>query len=275
MVSDHRQHYVSTSALNTRIAHLSFVFTDIRVEMGSLLRDRFDWLCDATMGGGALNLVGSHVIDLVAYLVEKHAIRVHGIVRTHNKTSRVVSGIRQVTAPDFCNFQMELDDGGVIVTVSIITNTSCTKFSQEVLICGRDGQLIVRNGDLFGRRNDHTTEDLLYREEVDGIDDTNFQQNSAATTTVDNLLPTPYIKGIAHMVSALRESFIQEQSSWIKEPVQAAATFEDGLYVQAVLDAVRRSSESKNWIKVSIMSESPTNHAKIMTAARMSAVVMH
>lgn len=254
-------------------------FVDIRVEMGSLLRDKFDWLCDATMGGGALNLVGSHVIDLVSFLMDKHAIRVHGIVRTHNKTSRVVSGIRQVTAPDFCNFQMELDDGGVIVTVSIITNNSCTKFTQEVLICGRDGQLIVRNGDLFGRRNDNATESALYSEESNADDDGNVQNSATTTppptTNVDNLLPMPYIKGIAQMVSALRESFIQEQSSWIKEPVEAAATFEDGLYVQAVLDAVRRSSESKSWIKVSIMSESPTNHAKIMTAARMSAVVMH
>lgn len=249
---------------------------DIRVEMGSLLRDKFDWLCDATMGGGALNLVGSHVIDLVSFLMEKHAIRVHGIVRTHNKTSRVVNGIRQVTAPDFCNFQMELDDGGVIVTVSIITNNSCTKFSQEVLICGRDGQLIVRNGDLFGRRTNIEKENILYRDEADAEDDNNLQSSTTATTLGgDGLLPMPYIKGIAQMVSALRESFIQEQSSWIKEPVEAAATFEDGLYVQAVLDAVRRSSESKNWIKVSIMSESPTNHAKIMTAARMSAVVMH
>lgn len=241
---------------------VSTSFADIRVEMGSLLRDKFDWLCDATMGGGALNLIGSHIIDLVSFLMEKQAIRVHGIVRTHNKTSRVVSGIRQVTAPDFCNFQMELGDGGVIVTVSIITNCSCPKFSQEVLICGRGGQLIVRNGDLYGRRDNKAREDALYRE--DGDDD-----------EADNLLPMPYVKGIAQMVSALRESFIQEQSSWIKEPVQAAATFEDGLYVQAVIDAVRRSSESKNWIKVSIMTESPTNHAKIMTAARMSAVVMH
>lgn len=240
--------------------------------MGSLLRDKFDWLCDATMGGGALNLIGSHIIDLVSFLMEKQAIRVHGIVRTHNKTSRVVSGIRQVTAPDSCNFQMELGDGGVIVTVSIITNISCTKFSQEVLICGRGGQLIVRNGDLFGRRDNNAREDVLYRE--DGDDDANVE-SSTNTGGGDNLLPMPYVKGIAQMIGALRESFIQEQSSWIKEPVQAAATFEDGLYVQAVLDAVRRSSERKNWIKVSIMTESPTNHAKIMTAARMSAVVMH
>lgn len=260
----------------------TFSVTDIRVEMGSLLREKFDWLCDATMGGGALNLIGSHLIDLVSFLMEKHAIRVHGIVRTHNKTSQVITGIRQVTAPDFCNFQMELDDGGVIVTVSIMTNTACTKFTQEVLVCGRNGQLIVRNDELFGRQNDNPKENVLYKvnriDDDDDGDEENDSQLVQSTTTdnvTSNLMPLPYIKGIAQMIGALRESFVQEQSSWVKEPVQAAATFEDGLYVQAVLDAVRRSNESKNWIKVCIMSESPTNHAKIMTAARMSAVVMH
>lgn len=232
--------------------------------MGSLLREKFDWLCDATMGGGVLNLIGSHVIDLVSYLIGKQAIRVHGVVRTYKKTTQHVNGIRQVTAPDFCNFQMELDDGGVIVTVSILTNFSSTKFSQEVLICGHLGHLVVRGGDLFGQKIGSDKEEALY---VD-VEDLHSSTNG-------NLLPQPYIKGIHKMVSALRESFVQEQSSWVKEPVQSAATFEDGLYVQAVLDAIRKSSDSKCWTKVSIMTESPTNHAKIMTAARMSAVVMH
>lgn len=217
------------------------------------------------MGGGALNLVGSHVIDLISFLIGKQAIRVHGIVKTYNKTTKNVNGIRQVTAPDFCNFQMELDDGK-IVTVSILSSPSCHRFSQEILICGRDGQLIVRNSDLLGRKKDSKRENILYKDET---------EESEVEAREDILLPLPYVKGIQQMIGALRESFAQEQSSWVKEPVQAAATFEDGLYVQAVIDAIRRSSESKSWTKVTIMSESPTNHAKIMTAARMSAVVMH
>lgn len=241
------------------------LISDVRIQMGSLLRDKFDWLCDATMGGGALNLVGSHVVDLISFLIGQHATKVHGLIKTYNKTTQHVTGIRQVTAPDFCNFQMELDDGAIVVTVSILTNFSSSTFTQEVLICGQNGQLIVRGGDLYGRQNNAEKEEVLHREDVEELH----------SSTNGNLLPHPYIKGISKMVSALRESFVQEQSSWVKEPVQAAATFEDGLYVQAVLDAVRRSSESKSWVKVSIMSESPTNHAKIMTAARMSAVVMH
>lgn len=248
----------------------AFAFvSDVRVQMGSLLRDKFDWLCDATMGGGALNLIGSHIVDLVTFLIEKRAVKVHGVVKTYAKTTPSVNGIRQITAPDFCNFQMEMENG-IIVTVSIMTNFSCTAFTQEVLICGRDGHLIVRGGDLFGQHNKTPASTVNDKEEALYVDVEDLHSLTSGT-----LLPRPYIKGICKMMGALRESFVQEQSSWIKEPVRTAATFEDGLYVQAVLDAIRQSSDNKNWVKVQIMSESPTNHAKIMTAARMSAVVMH
>lgn len=235
--------------------------------MGSLLSDKYDWLCDATMGGGVLNLVSSHIVDLVYFLIGKHATKVHGVVKTHNKITKNVAGIRQVTAPDFCNFQMELSGGGIIVTVSILTNFSSKKFSQEVMVCGKNGYLIVRNSDLFGQRKNADKEDNLFTDK-DNAQNTMINVNN-------NVMPYPHINGMCKMIGALRESFIQEQSSWIKEPVKMAATFEDGLYVQAVLDAIRQSSESKSWVKVTQMSESPTNHAKIMTAARMSAVVMH
>lgn len=239
---------------------------DIRVQMGSLLHDKFDWLCDSAMGGGALNLIGSHVIDLVSFLIGQRAVRVHGVIRTYTKTTQHVNGIRQITAPDFCNFQMELE-GGTLVTASLHSNISSKSFIQEVLVCGRDGHLVVRGGDLFGQRNNKLHSD---KEETLYVDVQDLH-----CSTPDTLLPRPYIKGLCKMIGALRESFVQEQNNWIKEPVQAAATFEDGLYVQAVLDSIRTSSDSRCWVKVNIISESPTNHAKIMSAARMAAVVMH
>lgn len=250
--------------------HTEISLIDIRVQMGSLLHEKFDWLCDAAMGGGALNLIGSHVIDLVSFLIGRRAVRVHGVIRTYTKTTKHVNGIRQVTAPDFCNFQMELE-GGTLVTASLHSNISSRTFVQEVLVCGRDGHLVVRGGDLFGQRN-----------KADGVTAASDKEETLYVdvqdlhcSTSDSLLPRPYIKGLCKMIGSLRESFAQEQSSWIKEPVQAAATFEDGLYVQAVLDSIRASSDSRSWVKVNIISESPTNHAKIMSAARMSAVIIH
>lgn len=240
---------------------------DIRVQMGSLLHDKFDWLCDATMGGGALNLIGSQVVDLVSFLFGgNRAVRVHGVVRTFAQNTAQVTGIRQVTAPDFCNFQMELQNG-TLVTASLHSNISSSKsFIQEVLVCGKDGHLVVRGGDLFGQSRAAAGGD---KEEALYVDVQDLH-----VSTSDSRLPRPVIKGLCKMIGALRESFVQEQSSWVKEPVRAAATFEDGLYVQAVLDSIRESSDTRSWVKVNIISESPTNHAKIMSAARMSAAVV-
>lgn len=235
---------------------------DVRVQMGSLLHDKFDWLCDATMGGGALNLIGSHVIDLISFLIGSRAIRVHGIVRTYTRSTKHVHGIRQVTAPDFCIFQMELECGS-LVTASLHSNVSSNLFTQEVLVSGRDGYLVVRGGDLFGQRTVSDKEEALY---VDVQD--------MHCTAPHILLPRPYIKGLCKMIGALRESFGQEKNTWVKEPVQAAATFEDGLYVQAVLDSIRQSSETRSWVKVNVMNESPINHAKL-NVAKMSGIVIH
>lgn len=264
------------------LADVSLV--DIRVQMGSLLHDQYDWLCDAAMGGGALNLIGSHVIDVVSFLFAgNRAVRVHGVVRTYAKQTAHVTGIRQVTAPDFCNFQMELE-GGTLVTAALHSNSASRTFSQEVLVCGRDGHLVVRGGDLCGQRRaangagaGTASAAAADKEEALYVDVQDLH-----CSTSDSLLPRPYIKGLCKMVSALRESFVQEPGSWVKEPVRSAATFEDGLYVQAVLDAIRKSSDTRSWVKVHVMSESPMSHAKLMgtsaaaaAAARMSTVAMH
>ena len=224
---------------------------DVKVRMGNLYHNKFDWLCDGTMGGGALNLVGSHVIDLVSFLTDKKALKVHGVVRTYTQHTDKISGIRQITAPDFCCFQMELD-GNILVTVNINSNISNNSFFQEVSIYGQNGHLTVRGGDLIGCRikNEAVKEEKLYLD----IQDLHF-------ATSDSTLPRPYVKGLCKMVNSLKDAFHPNNSStaWIKEPVQSAATFEDGMYVQAVLEAIKRSSENKTWVKVTIMSESPQN----------------
>uniref|UniRef100_A0A1B0A5Q1 Gfo/Idh/MocA-like oxidoreductase C-terminal domain-containing protein n=1 Tax=Glossina pallidipes TaxID=7398 RepID=A0A1B0A5Q1_GLOPL len=50
---------------------------DVRVQFGTIFPDKYDWMCDAAMGGGALNLVGSHVIDLVKTLLPRSMWRVN------------------------------------------------------------------------------------------------------------------------------------------------------------------------------------------------------
>ena len=56
---------------------------DVRINSPSLISDEegYSWACDEHMGGGILNQIGSHVIDLLQYLTNFRASRVHGTVR--------------------------------------------------------------------------------------------------------------------------------------------------------------------------------------------------
>ncbi|XP_046396730.1 glucose-fructose oxidoreductase domain-containing protein 2 isoform X1 [Ischnura elegans] len=252
---------------------------DARVQTGSLLSDSYDWRCDDAMGGGILTLVGSHVIDLAAHLTGQRAVRVHAVLRTFSPATDRVQGIRRISASDFAAFQMELD-GGALVTANLCSSSHLPgSFSQEVIVSGEKGQLTVRGGDLHGRRrvpdseggkcNPHVKEEVLYCD----VEDLN-QEGQAPTGAP--LLPRPYLKGLFKMVGALREAFqsVEDRKGWVKEPVALAATFEDGQYVQAVIDALRRSSRNREWVKVNIVTEEPDPNPLLSAAVRRSAISM-
>jgi len=101
--------------------------------------------------------------------------------------------------------------------------------------------------------------------------------------------PEVYQKGIMYLVTAVRNAFFGEEQNlpfsgsfdesttvhsmacsqvvqsssstslkqeqvdeirWIKEPVDKAANFDDGLYIQTVIEAVKQSSELQQWVRV-------------------------
>ena len=78
-------------------------------------RESFDWRWDFGMGGGVLNLVGSHVIDLVAFLLGTRAERAQGLVKTH--VSTLPNGFRRLNADNFASFLLKLAGGRVSASV--------------------------------------------------------------------------------------------------------------------------------------------------------------
>lgn len=244
----------------------SVTVIDVRVQMGSLLHDGYDWLCNDTMGGGILALVGSHVIDLVCHLTRQRAIRVHAVVRTFTQTTKYINGIRHVSSPDFCCFQMELS-GGALVTATL-SNHLPGQLSQEVLVCGGGDHLVVRGGDLYGFREGMNTSD---KEEVLYLDVDDLKEPASP---VADSIPLPYVKGLKKLIGALREAFqpVEDKKGWIKKPVSSAATFEDGLYVQAVIDALRQSNKRREWTKVCILTEEPDPNPLLSAAVRATAI---
>lgn len=107
---------------------------DIRVQMETIYLSQYNWLCDKSMGGGVLTLIGSHVIDLVSYLINQKAVRVHGIVKTFQDTSDTINGIRRITSPDFCTFQMEMS-GKIVFPLIIINVILCSIVQYNSMIC--------------------------------------------------------------------------------------------------------------------------------------------
>ena len=220
---------------------------DVRLSTGPLIGRSYSWLCDDAMGGGVLNLFGAHIVDLLTFLTGRKVARAHGVVRTFVKTTPTIHGIRQIKSDDLATFQLEME-GGVFATVNL--NAQLNGFRQEVNVCGHEGYLVARNGDLFGKKNDSVSEAPLLIDEVNPKEE-------------DALLPAIYVSGLSEMYSQLAGAFRSRAASPEDDsasrsrdknnaaaPYSQFATFEDGQYVQAVIEAIRHSSREKCWSKV-------------------------
>lgn len=211
---------------------------EARVYGGSLLSQSYGWAWEELMGGGGLHIIGWCIIDLLSHLIGCHALRVHGILRTFMR--RVGPGIRSVTADDYACFQM-LMAGGVVCSITLNFNLPGSTH-HEVMVVGSSGHLVVRGTELWGHRHGDKREEILLS---------------------DNSATGPAVRGLIAMVTQLRLAFETQKDccSWEQPPVAMAASFEDGLYVHTVLEAVKRASRSGEWESVELTTKEPqSNH---------------
>ena len=236
---------------------------EARVHSGSLLKDQFNWMCDELMGGGVLNVYGGIVIDLVTFLTGQTANRVNGMLKTFVKQTEKISGIRHITSDDFCTFQMELDKGAC-ATVTL-NNQVAGVYSQEILVCGSKGRLVVRGSDLYGQKNDSTKEETLHTEVPNILDE-------KVSELIRADIPISHLKGLLKLIDSVKDAFkcVEEKHTWAKQPVTLAASFEKGQYVQAVVDAVRASSKTREWTLVKMLTEEPDPNPFLSAALRRS-----
>lgn len=96
---------------------------DVHVHCGNMISDTYDWTCDDAMGGGLLSLIGSHIIDIITFLINQKAVRVHGTLHTFMKTTNQINGIRRISADDFCTFQ--------VINLTIINQMSICPFQHN------------------------------------------------------------------------------------------------------------------------------------------------
>ena len=107
---------------------------------------------------------------------------------------------------------------------------------------GSAGYLALTQETLKGRKNGSSKEVVFYAEEL--------QCDSSSESSG---LPKAHSVGMMRMIKELKEVFLsrsEERSPWC-----GAASFSDALYVQAVMEALRRSSEARQWRKVEMLDE--------------------
>lgn len=223
---------------------------ECKIEMGSLLSNRYNWLCDQAMGGGVLTNVGAHVIDLISFLTNQRAVEVHGTLKTFVSQTDDVSSFRHISSDDYTAFQIKLN-GGAFATVSLNTHIP-GRYSQTVTIYGTKGQLIARNGNLYGMKNGGK-EELIYGDiaRIPGL------------FNVEKLPPSIFLTGLEVWVSEIKRAFeesIDKDDRRIADlqTISSAASFHDGLYTRTVLDAIIESSRSGTWSQVEFISNEET-----------------
>lgn len=217
---------------------------DIRHVRGRYLQDwlvdpetPWSWRLDADLAGsGALGDLGSHVVDLMRFLIgDIEAVRGHLETFVPQRPDPEGDGRRPVTVDDAFSAQLRFENGamGVLEASRVATGAK----NQFVLtIEGEDGAIrfnLERLNELALLKGDHRGyETILVTNEEDPF--------------LDHWWPPGHVLGWEH-------TFVHEHAAFLSaiandEPFEPS--FGEGYRVQQVLTAIARSDRDQSWVSV-------------------------
>ncbi|MEP6923436.1 MAG: Gfo/Idh/MocA family oxidoreductase [Pyrinomonadaceae bacterium] len=196
----------------------------------------WNWWSDSSQGGGALGAIGSHAVDTFRWLTGAEIAEVFCSLKINIKErlDKNSNRMRRVTSDDEANLILRLTDSEFALDTSATVSLSVVeagKYEHRVEIFGTKGALAIEEGgELWqSKMSDHDWQ----RIEID------------LGTAAPNVQPGGWSRGFINfageIIAALREG---------KNAVENAATFEDGLKTQIVLDAARKSAANRSSIKI-------------------------
>jgi predicted dehydrogenase len=189
----------------------------------------WNWWSDEKQGGGALGAIGSHVVDSFLWFLAAEISSVFCQLQTHVKERKDSNGkMRSVTSDDESNLILRFADGDLtedatgIVSVSMVERP---KYENLIEFFGTKGALRVGyRGEIFTA----TEEEKDWREvEIE------------SDKPIKSVADTGFSRGFTSFAPKIIEAI---QTG--KTEIEHAATFEDGLRVQQVLDAARESNKN-------------------------------
>ncbi|MCA1588883.1 MAG: Gfo/Idh/MocA family oxidoreductase [Acidobacteria bacterium] len=195
----------------------------------------WNWWSDAEQGGGALGAINSHVIDSFHWLLDADIESVYCQLQTHVKQRPLDGGLRDVTTDDEANMLLHFHDSDIVSNATGLVSVSMVEqpnYQNRIELFGTDGAMRVdHRGELFlakADENEWTSVDIDLGNAIEGVADTGFSRAFAAFAP--------------KLVEAVRKG---------ERSIENAATFQDGLRIQNVLDAARKSNEDGKLKKVS------------------------
>jgi predicted dehydrogenase len=189
----------------------------------------WNWWSDATQGGGVWGAAGSHFVDALRYFVGE-ILEVQAVLRTFIAERPSDSGRKVVTSDDFAAVHARLPADALAVLV----------FS---VVAGLDEEtMLTLHGEKGAIRL--TGENFLMSKTGGGW---TMEHQGTPFDVPGNTAGGPFGSGTVHLGRALAALLDRGD----REALSPAATFEDGLAQQRVLDAGRRSHENGGrWEKV-------------------------
>lgn len=189
----------------------------------------WNWWSDRSSGGGALGAIGTHVIDSFNWLLGTTISRVFCQLEAQIKTRVDKTGeSRKVTSDDEVNMILRFADSDLTADTTGVVSLSMTEGPSYKNILELHGSLGSMKIDAIGGvsvapRGEKRWEmvDTDPGETIEGIADTGFARG--------------FVSFAPKLIEAIREG---------KNTIEHAATFEDGLAVQRVIDAAHESNDS-------------------------------
>jgi len=194
----------------------------------------WNWWSDAARGGGVWCAVGSHFVDALRYF-GMEIESAHALMRSTIETRPYGDTTRAVTADDFASVDLRLR-GGAVAAMMFSAVASGPDESSMLTIHGERGAMRFIGEEV-----------LLSTNRAPFTTMAGGQMSSRPGNSHGGAFGT----GTLHLGHALRAALDENVlDKGKREALSPAATFEDGLVQQRVLDAARKSAADGGWAAV-------------------------
>lgn len=194
----------------------------------------WNWWSDENSGGGVLGAIGSHAFDTFEWFLDTEITDIFCLLKTNIKKRTEKNGTeKEVTSDDEANLILKFADSGLTRDASGTISLSVVEageYDYNLKLFGTRGSIIVgESGEIhYAEMSDSSWKKI----EVDLGDHP------------PGVSPSGWSRGFMNLAGEIVSALKEERTE-----IPHAATFEDGLKVQKVLDAARESNKKGGFVK--------------------------